>query len=80
MPTLSPTLELTIRDTLSMMPFFIAIEGTPEFDAIAAVCKEQYENRLLMETFILTEVSMPDGKLADAIVVSELPAACCATL
>ena len=80
MPTLSPTLELAIRDTLSMMPYFIAIEGTPAFDAIAAVCREQYENQELMETFMLTEVAMPDGSLADAIVVSQLPTGCCATL
>ena len=77
---LTPTIELIIRDTLAMMPYFIAIEGTPEFAAISAFGLGCRDNEELLASFQLTEVMLPDGKLADAIVVSELPAAACATL
>ena len=77
---LSPSLELKIRDHLALMPYFIAIEGTQDFDTLAHICIRMQHDDAFMSTFTLTEVCMPDGEWVDAIVVSQLPAACCATL
>ena len=79
--TLSPSLELLIRDDIATYDVFIAIEGTEEFDILSRICLAngaEDPSTIWCKTFNLTEVKMPGGGYADAIVVTSLPAEVCA--